>query len=60
MNFFVDLEKDDYIQVIWRTQDTDVNIEHFNAVAAGAGTPAIPATPSVILTANFISRLANT
>jgi hypothetical protein len=60
MNFFIDLERDDYIQIIWRTQDVDVYIEHFAAVPAGVGTPAIPATPSVILTSNFISRLANT
>jgi hypothetical protein len=60
MNFFIDLERDDYIQIIWRTQDVDVYIEHFAAVPAGVGTPAIPATPSAILTSNFISRLANT
>lgn len=59
MNFFVGLERDDYIQIMWRTQDVDVYIEHFPAVSAGAGTPAIPATPSVILTANFVSRLPN-
>jgi hypothetical protein len=60
MNYFIDLQADDYIQVIWRTPDVDITVEQFPAVAAGAGTPAIPATPSVILTANFISRLANT
>lgn len=59
MNFFIDLERDDYIQIIWRTQDVDVYIEHFPAVSAGAGTPAIPATPSVILTGSFVSRLVN-
>lgn len=59
MNFFIDLERDDYIQIIWRTQDVDVYIEHFPAVSAGVGTPAIPATPSVILTGNFVSRLVN-
>lgn len=59
MNFFIDLERDDYIQIIWRTDDTDASIEHFDAVPAGAGTPAIPATPSVILTGNFVSRLPN-
>jgi hypothetical protein len=60
MNFFVELEREDYIQIMWRTQDVDVYIEHFAAVPAGVGTPAIPATPSAILTSNFISRLANT
>lgn len=59
MNFFIDLERDDYVQLIWRTDDTGASIEHFHAVPAGAGTPAIPATPSVIFTGNFVSRLAN-
>jgi hypothetical protein len=60
MNYVIDLQGDDYIQVLWRTPQVDVTVEHFNAVAAGVGTPAIPATPSVILTANYVSRLANT
>ena len=60
MNFFVEMEREDYIQIVWRISDPDVYIEHFAAVPAGVGTPAIPATPSVILTSNFISRLANT
>jgi hypothetical protein len=60
MNFPVELEREDYIQIIWRTPNVGVYIEHFAVVPAGSGTPAIPATPSVILTSNFISRLANT
>ena len=60
LNFFIDLEANDYIQIMWRVSDTDLSIEHFDAVVAAAGTPAIPATPSVILTVNFVSRLANT
>jgi len=60
LNFYIDLEADDYMQIMWRVSDIDLSIEHFDAVAAGAGTPAIPATPSIILTVNFVSRLANT
>jgi hypothetical protein len=58
LNFYVDLNPNDYVEIIWRTSDTDVSIEHFAAVSAGAGTPAIPATPSVIITAGFVSSLS--
>lgn len=58
LNFYVDLNPNDYIQIMWRPSDLDVSIEHFAAVSAGAGTPAIPATPSVIITAGLISSLS--
>jgi hypothetical protein len=58
LNFYVDLNPNDYVEIMWRTSDTDVSIEHFAAVSAGAGTPAIPATPSVIITAGFVSSLS--
>lgn len=54
--FMVSLAAGDYIQIIWRTVDTGVTIQHLPAVAASAGvTPAIPATPSVLLSAQFVS-----
>lgn len=56
LNFFVDMVKDDYIEIMWRVSDSGVSLEHFNAVAASGTTPAIPATPSIILTVTFISN----
>ena len=57
--FMIDLNANDYIQIMWRVSDVGVTIQHLPAVAASAGvTPAIPATPSVILTAQFISAQA--
>ena len=56
LNFFVDMVKDDYIEIMWRVSDSGVSLEHFNAVAASGTTPAIPATPSIILTVAFISN----
>ena len=45
-----------YIEIMWRVSNTAVSIEHFPAVAASPGvTPAIPATPSVIVGITFIS-----
>jgi hypothetical protein len=46
----------DYIEVMWRVSNTGVSIEHLPAVTASPGvTPAIPATPSVIIGVTFIS-----
>lgn len=57
MNFAIDLVKDDYIEIMWRVSDSGVSIEHFGAVSASGTTPAIPATPSVIVTVWFVSNL---
>jgi len=54
--FMFDLAANDYIQIMWRVTDIGVSIEHFPAVTAVPGvTPAIPATPSAIVTVQFIS-----
>jgi hypothetical protein len=55
--FTVDIENDgDYIEIMWHPSDLAVTIEHYNAVAASPGvTPAIPATPSVIVGVTFVS-----
>lgn len=56
INFYLDLAKDDYIELMWRVTDSGVSLEHFAAVAASGTTPAIPATPSIILTVTFVSN----
>jgi hypothetical protein len=46
----------DQIQIMWRVSNTAVTIEQLPAVTASPGvTPAIPATPSVIVGVTFIS-----
>lgn len=57
MNFGISLVKDDYVEIMWRVSDSGVSIEHFDAVSASGTTPAIPATPSVIVTVWFVSNL---
>lgn len=57
LNYFVDLDQSDYLEIMWHPSDVGVSLEHFAATAAGALTPAIPAVPSVILTVSFISEL---
>lgn len=45
-----------YVEIMWRVSDTNVTMEHLPAVTYSAGvTPAIPATPSAIVQANFVS-----
>ena len=53
----VDIPADNgYIEIMWRVENTGVSIEHFPAVAASPGvTPAIPATPSVIIGITHVS-----
>jgi hypothetical protein len=53
----VDIPADnDYVEIMWRVSNTAVSIEAFAAVTASPGvTPAIPATPSVIVDVTHVS-----
>jgi hypothetical protein len=53
MNFFVSLNATDYVEIMWKTTDTGVSIEHY---AAGTS-PTRPATPSAIVTMSFVSNI---
>ena len=54
----VELAADDYIQIMWHVTNTGVSIEQYPAVAYSAGvTPAIPATPSVLVQVEFMSEI---
>ena len=52
LNFFVSLNANDYVEIMWRTTDTGVSIEHY---AAGTS-PTRPAVPSAIATMSFVSN----
>ena len=54
MNFFVSMETNDYVEIMWRPSDVGVSIEHF----ATSSTPTRPAIPSVIATVTFVSNLS--
>lgn len=55
--FVVDiLEANDYLKIMWHPSSLDVTIQHLPAESFSAGVnPAIPATPSAIVTVQFIS-----
>ena len=54
LNFFVNLAANDYVEIMWRTTDVGVQIEHY----AASSTPTRPAVPSVIATLSFVSNLS--
>ena len=53
LNYFVDMQANDYVQLVWRTSNVGANI-----IAYAAGTsPTRPSIPSVIATMTFVSAL---
>ncbi len=56
--FMFELQAGDYIEVVWRTSDINVTVEHLAAVSAGGLFPAIPATPSVVVTVQYVAPLS--
>lgn len=50
LNFFVDLAANDYVEIVWHTENSAVYIEYIPASTS----PLRPATPSVIATVNSI------
>ena len=51
LNFFVALQKNDYVEIIWSATSTQVSIQHIGTRT----TPTRPATPSVIATMQYLS-----
>jgi hypothetical protein len=51
LNFFIDLDSQDYVEIMWHVSASNMTLERF---AAGAS-PTRPATPSAIVTIQFIS-----
>ena len=51
LNFWVELQANDYIEIMWRTTSTAVSIQQIPAQTS----PTRPATPSAIVTVNFAS-----
>jgi hypothetical protein len=54
LNFFVDMAANDYVEIVWRTENTGVSIEHFGTSTS----PTRPAVPSAIATMSFVSNIS--
>ena len=55
-NLFIELEKDSYVEIMWRASNTAVQMTHIAAQTS----PTRPGTPSVILTVSYVSPNAYT
>jgi hypothetical protein len=53
MNYFLSLNANDYVEIMWRPTDVGVTLEHF----AASVSPTRPAVPSAIVTVSFVSNL---
>ena len=53
LNYFVSLNANDYVEIMWRPTDVGVTIEQY----AASSTPTRPAVPSAIATVSFASNL---
>jgi len=53
LNIFVELNVDDYVEIMWKVSNTGVSIQHL----AAQTTPTRPETPSVIATLAYVSEL---
>jgi hypothetical protein len=53
MNYFLSLNANDYVEIMWRPTDVGVTIEQYAASAS----PTRPAVPSAIATVSFVSNL---
>jgi hypothetical protein len=56
MNFFLELNAGDYIEVMWRTTDIGVSLEQY----ATSTSPTRPSIPSAIITMQYIAPSATT
>ena len=53
LNYFQELQADDYVEILWHTANSAVSIEYIVANT----NPIRPAAPSVILTVSFVSTV---
>jgi hypothetical protein len=51
LNFWIELNANDYVELIWSTTNTNCKIEYIAAQTS----PTRPVTPSVIVTVNYVS-----
>lgn len=51
LNFWIELNANDYVELVWSTTSTNCRIEHIPTQTG----PTRPATPSVIVTVNYVS-----
>ncbi len=53
MNFFIELNANDYVEIVFSVSNVGVSLEHF----AASSSPTRPAVPSIVATVAFVSNL---
>ena len=56
LNFFIELQANDYIEIMWRPTDVGVSLEHYGT----STTPDRPVIPSAIVTVAYVAPSATT
>ena len=56
MNFFLEMNAGDYVEIMWRTTDIGVSLEHY----ASSTSPTRPSIPSAIVTVGYVAPAATT
>jgi hypothetical protein len=56
MNYFLEMNANDYVQIMWRVSDIGVSMEHYGTSTS----PTRPAIPSAITTMQYIAPSATT
>jgi hypothetical protein len=56
MNYVLEMNANDYVEVMWRVSDTGVSLEHYPTDTS----PTRPATPSTIITVSYLAPSATT
>ena len=56
MNYVLEMNANDYVEVMWRVSNTDVSLEHYPTDTS----PTRPATPSTIITMSYLAPSATT
>ncbi len=54
MNYFIELQANDYIQIMWRVSDVGVSIEQYPT----SSSPTRPSIPSAIVTVAYVAPSA--
>ena len=56
MNFFIEMNAGDYAEIMWRTTDVGVSLEHYGTSTS----PTRPSIPSAIVTVGYVAPAATT
>lgn len=56
MNFFMEMNAGDYVEIMWRVSDVGVSLEHYGTSTS----PTRPSVPSAIVTLNYVAPSATT